>query len=97
MDPGEHPLCASWEFGAGKGRVIAGIVGAGSGFSAQASAKSFVAEAGGVYYFAVKNVYVRSTDKETISQAKTGLRQLDSDAGQLMAEDFPVSESRRKK
>jgi hypothetical protein len=82
LDPGEHHLCASWQFGVilGKGKM--------------ASAAHFTAEAGGVYYFEVKNTFIRG-DNSAITDMK--LKPLDSDEGQLLANKYSVSVSKPKK
>ena len=82
VDPGEHHLCASWQFGVilGKGKM--------------ASAAHFTAEAGGVYYFEVKNTFIRG-DNSAITDMS--LKPLDSDEGQLLANKYAVSVSKPKK
>jgi hypothetical protein len=82
VDPGEHHLCASWQFGVilGKGKM--------------ASAAHFTAEAGRVYYFQVKNTFIRG-DNSAITDMK--LTPLDSDEGQLLAGKYAVSVSHPKK
>jgi hypothetical protein len=74
VDPGEHHLCASWQ--------TAVILRQGH----QTAAAHFTAEAGGVYYFRVKNTWVRDLGTAGISLAP-----LDSDEGQLLASKFSVS------
>ncbi len=82
VDPGEHPVCASWQFGAilGKGKL--------------ASAAHFTAEAGGAYYFEVKNTFLRG---ENSAITDMSLKPLDSDEGQLPANKDAVSLSKPKK
>jgi hypothetical protein len=80
VDPGEHHLCASWQ--------SAVIVGQGH----KTVAAHFTAAAGGVYYFAVKNTWVRDLGTAGIS-----LTPLDSDEGQLLLRTFLLSTSHQKK
>jgi hypothetical protein len=82
VDPGEHHLCASWQTAVilGKGKM--------------ASAAHFTAEAGGVYYFEVKNTFILG-DNSAITDMS--LKPLDSDEGQLLANKYPVSVSKPKK
>jgi hypothetical protein len=74
VDPGEHHLCASWQ--------TAVIVRQGH----QTAVAHFTAEAGGVYYFRVKNTWELSLGTAGIS-----LMPLDSDEGKLLASKFSVS------
>jgi hypothetical protein len=82
VDPGEHHLCASWQFGVilGKGKM--------------ASAAHFTAEAGGVYYFQVKNTFLLG---QSSALTDMSLKPLDSDEGQLLANKYAVSVSKAKK
>jgi hypothetical protein len=82
VDPGEHHVCASWQFGVilGKGKM--------------ASAAHFTAESGGVYYFEVTNTFLRG-ENSAITDMK--LKPLDSDEGQLLANKYAVSVSKPKK
>jgi len=82
VDPGVHHLCASWQFGVilGQGHMTA--------------AAHFTAEAGGVYYFEVKNIFFWS---ENAATTDISLMPLDSDEGQLLANNFALSTSQRKK
>ena len=81
VDPGVHHLCASWQTGVilGKGRMT--------------SAAHFTADAGGVYYFEVKNKFFRS---ETSAMTDVTLSPLDSDEGQVLANKYALSTSRQK-
>jgi len=74
VDPGVHHLCANWQSAVllGKGR--------------QTAAAHFTADAGGAYYFEVKNTYW--LDHGTASMS---LKPLDSDQGQLLASTFSSS------
>ncbi len=74
VDPGEHHLCASWQSWIGVGTRN------------NASAAHFTAEAGGVYYFSVKNSWLRESQIMGIE-----LVPLDSDEGQLLASKFSFS------
>jgi len=77
--PGVHHLCASWQ--------TTVIVGKGH----QTAAAHFTADAGGVYYFEVKNKWIR--DHGVLSMS---LDPVDSDEGQLLANKFSFSTSERK-
>lgn len=80
VDPGEHHLCASWQ--------KAVIVRQGL----QTAAAHFSAEAGGVYYFMVKNTWTRDLGAAGIS-----LKPLDSDEGRLLVSKLSLSTFHRKK
>ncbi len=80
VDPGNHHLCASWQ-----STVILGR-------SRQSSGAHFTADAGGVYYFEVKNTYWLEQGALNMTLAP-----LDSDQGQLVVSKFPFSASRPKK
>jgi hypothetical protein len=82
VDPGEHHVCASWQFGVilGKGKM--------------ASAAHFTAEPGGVYYFEVTNTFLRG-ENSAITDMR--LKPLDSDEGQLLANKYAASVSKPKK
>jgi len=80
VDPGEHHLCASWQ--------TAVVVGQGH----KTAAAHFTAEAGGIYYFMVKNSWVRD-----LGTAGITLEPLDSDQGQLLASKFSLSTFQPKK
>jgi len=80
VDPGVHHLCASWQ--------TTVIVGHGH----PTAAAHFTAEAGGVYYFEVKNKWLREHGFLDMS-----LEPLDSDEGQLLADKFSFSISQPKK
>jgi hypothetical protein len=79
VEPGEHHLCASWQ----------STVGIGS--RNKSAAAHFTAEAGGVYYFSVKNSWLRDSMIMGIE-----LVPLDSDEGQLLASKFSYSTSHLK-
>lgn len=83
VDPGEHHLCASWQTWVGPGVDAAH----------KTALAHFTAEAGGVYYFRVKNVYLRDTGARAIIK----LELLDSDEGQLLANKYSFSTSQPKK
>jgi len=98
VDPGVHHLCASWQssgsspvagalFGLGMGQV-------GVGQRGKVAASSFTAEAGGVYYFAVRNIFFQ-TEQSTVTDMT--LTRLDNDEGQLLANKFAHSVSHQKK
>jgi hypothetical protein len=74
VDPGEHHLCASWQ--------TAVIVRQGH----QTAVAHFTAEAGGVYYFRVKNTWELS-----LGTAGIALAPLDSDEGAFLASKFSLS------
>ena len=82
VDPGVHHLCASWQFGVilGKGR--------------KTSAAHFTADAGGVYYFEVKDKYLQGDFGQVLDMTLTPL---DSDEGQLLANQYKLSTSHLKK
>ena len=74
VSPGVHHVCANWQSSVllGKGRKTAAF--------------HFKAEAGGVYYFLVKNTYWLDHGNGSMS-----LEPVDSDQGQLMANTFSQS------
>jgi len=82
VDPGVHHLCASWQKAVliGKGRRTA--------------AAHFTANAGGVYYFEVKNEFFESSSSEVIDVT---LAPIDSDEGQILVSSFSLSNSSEKK
>jgi hypothetical protein len=85
VDPGVHHLCASWQ-----SLTILWQ-------SNQTAATHFTAEAGGVYYFQVKNNYLRTDGKSPGSGiVSMTLNLLDSDEGQLQANRFKLSISHPK-
>jgi hypothetical protein len=79
VEPGEHHLCASWQSWIG------------AGTRNKAAAAHFTAEAGSVYYFTVKNTWLRESMIMGIE-----LLPLDSDEGQLLASKFSFSTSHAK-
>jgi hypothetical protein len=80
VEPGEHHLCASWQSNPlylGTHRV---------------SAAHLSAQAGGVYYFRVRDIYRRDAqDPPTMD-----IEPLDSDEGQLLAGRFSLSTAKQK-
>jgi hypothetical protein len=74
VSPGVHHLCASWQTG-----IVIGQAG-------RVAALHFTADAGGVYYFEVKN---RNSD--------TTFKPLDGDEGQLLASRFSLAAFHPKK
>jgi hypothetical protein len=79
VDPGEHHLCASWQsFVALGARETSG-------------AAHFTAEAGQLYFFRVKNVYLRDHGPGHLE-----LSPIDSDEGQLLASRYAMSTSHPK-
>ena len=79
VDPGEHHLCASWQ-----GKTIIGA-------TKTAAAAHFNAEADKVYYFTVKNKWLREHGFTDVS-----LFPIDSDEGPLLAGKFALSTSHPK-
>lgn len=79
VDPGEHHLCASWQ-----GTVIVGA-------RNTAAAAHFTAEAGKIYFFTVKNKWLREH-----GFSRVDLSPIDSDEGQLLASKYPLSTSHPK-
>jgi hypothetical protein len=80
VDPGEHHLCASWQ--------TTVVLGQGH----KTAAAHFTAEAGSVYYFRVKNTWMRDLGVAVIS-----LKPLDTDEGLLLASKFSLSNFHPKK
>jgi hypothetical protein len=79
VEPGIHHLCATTQFGQ-------------STEDGETAVAHFTAEAGGVYYFEMKNVsWVQSGEHDAT------LFPLDSDEGKFMTATFPLVSSRRKK
>jgi hypothetical protein len=81
VEPGVHHLCASWQR-----HVIAwrGL---------QSAAVHFTAEAGGVYYFQIKDTFLNG-DAGQINDVS--LAPLDSDEGQLLANKYVLATSQLK-
>jgi Protein of unknown function (DUF2846) len=79
VDPGEHHLCTNWQGFSFLGKTRT------------SGALHFTAEAGGVYYFRAKDIYV--SDK----YFDLKLKQVDSDEGQLLVSKFSFSSSHPKK
>lgn len=77
VDPGVHHLCASWQ-----SLTVIGALDT-------SAAAHFVAEAGQMYYFRVKNKSLRD-------RSHVDLSPLDSDEGRLLASRRPLSISRPK-
>lgn len=82
VDPGVHHLCASWQSG-----VILGT-------DRKTAAAHFTAEAGGIYYFKAKNITYSAPNSTT---SEISLTLLDSDEGVLLADQFELVTSQRKK
>ncbi|MGA3213162.1 MAG: hypothetical protein ABSD20_17810 [Terriglobales bacterium] len=78
VDPGVHHLCASWQT-----TVVVGM-------GHMTSAAHFTAEAGNVYYFVVRDIWVRDGLRDM------SLGPLDSDEGQLLVNRFSLSTSHPK-
>jgi hypothetical protein len=78
VNPGVHHLCASWQ-----SKVVLGR-------GDMTSAAHFTAEAGGVYYFVVRDVWVRD------GLTDMSFSPLDSDEGRLLANRFSLSTSHLK-
>ena len=74
VEPGEHHLCASWQT----------AVALGAGYATAAA--HLTAEAGGVYFFRVKNKWQRDS-----GFLGTDFHALDPDEGQLLASKFSFS------
>jgi hypothetical protein len=79
VNPGVHHLCANWQSSVLLGKGI------------KTAAAHFTAEAGGVYYFEVKNTYWLEHGSPGMS-----LKPLDSDQGQLLANMLALSIFRQK-
>jgi hypothetical protein len=79
--PGNHHVCAYTQFG--------GVGGEGAAFA------HFIAEAGGVYYFEIKNVRVSSSVSDDLLDVT--LLQPDSDEGRYLAESTPLVVASQKK
>jgi hypothetical protein len=82
IDPGVHHLCASWQSNVGLAK------------DRQTAAAHFTAEAGGIYYFEVKNTFTYIDTTQTLDMSLTPL---DSDEGQLLVSKFALSTSNQKK
>jgi hypothetical protein len=93
VDPGIHHLCASWQ-SSGPHQFAGVLIGSKTGQDSKASATSFTAKAGAVYYFEVKNIYLRS---ESSTRVDLSLTSLESDEGQLLANKYALSSSQQKK
>lgn len=92
VDPGVHHLCASWQ--SGKSHPSVGLlIGASTGFPDKSSAIRFTAEAGGTYYFQVRDIFFHT---ESSTKTDMGLAPLDSDQGQLLVSKYARSESHPK-
>ena len=81
VEPGEHHLCANWQF-----------AGAPLAHARPTSAAHFTAEAGKTYFFVAKDEVNSDT-----AQGGVVLKPLDSDEGKLLLRSFPRSESVAKK
>ena len=82
VDPGEHHLCASWQ-----STVLLGQ-------DRKVAAAHFTAEAGGTYFFKVKNTIGPESSRR---RATIDLQPLDSDEGQLLANKYSFSTFQPKK
>ncbi len=82
VDPGVHHLCASWQ------RAV--LLGRGR----QTAAAHFSSEAGGVYYFEVKNLHLQGEFSEITEMTLTPL---DSDEGRVLVNQFAFASSKLKK
>jgi hypothetical protein len=82
VDPGVHHLCASWQSG-----VILGT-------DRKTAAAHFTAEAGGIYYFEAKNTTYGTSNSTTTD---ISLTLLDSDEWALLADQYELITSQRKK
>ena len=80
VEPGEHHLCASWQ------TSVVSLQGH------QSAAAHFTAEPGGVYYFMVRNRWIKDSPA-----AEIRLKPLDSDEGLLLVSKFSLSVSHPKK
>jgi hypothetical protein len=79
VDPGVHHLCATTQFGT-------------SAEDSETAVAHFTAEAGGIYYFEMKNLsWIQSAEHDA------SLFPLDSDEGKLLTGTLPLALSRRKK
>lgn len=92
VDPGVHHLCASWQFG-GSHSFAAMLLGVSTGQDGKAAALRFTAEAGGIYYFKVKNIYFTTDSTPRVDMS---LNALDSDEGQLLANKFALSIAKKR-
>jgi hypothetical protein len=79
VDPGVHHLCATTQFGT-------------SEEDGQTAVAHFTAQAGGVYYFEMKNLSWTQSDQHDVS-----LFPLDSDEGKYLTGTLPLALPRRKK
>jgi hypothetical protein len=82
VDPGIHHLCASWQSGVILGR------------SRKTAEAHFTAEAGGVYYFKVKNITYSAPNSTTFDVTLTSL---DSDEGKYLASSYELVDPHLKK
>jgi hypothetical protein len=82
VDPGVHHLCATTQTGMATNDVLTALA-------------HFTAEAGNVYYFAVKNISMR--DGSMIYSNDATLFPIDIDEGKYLTSWFPLVESRQKK
>lgn len=82
VDPGLHHLCATTQIGGDTEDVLMAAV-------------HFTAEAGGVYYFEMKNVSMTNGSGSYTNDAT--LFPLDSDEGKYLASELSLVTSRRKK
>jgi hypothetical protein len=82
VDPGLHHICATTQIGSDTDDVLTSLA-------------HFAAEAGGVYYFEMKNISMINGAKEYTNDAT--LSALDSDEGKYLTHSLPLVVSRPKK
>ena len=82
VDPGVHHLCATTQTGIATGDVLTALA-------------HFTAEAGGVYYFDMKNISLRVSS--IIYSNDATLLPVDTDQGKYLTSWFKLVESRQKK
>jgi hypothetical protein len=92
--PGVHHVCASWQTSKPHPMAVVLMMGVRTGSQSQAAADSFTAEAGGVYYFVVKDTV--SMDKKEMTIPTMELSQVNSDEGQLLVNGRAVASSKQK-
>jgi hypothetical protein len=91
VEPGEHHLCASWQSYSSLPDVFDPLHVAQAG--SKTAAVHFRAQAGGVYYFRVKDIVRRDDPRRAPS---IELEPLDSDEGQVLANTYSLSTFRQK-
>lgn len=90
VSPGEHHICASWQPQAALGLAGATYL---RKMSRRSSVQSLNAQAGGVYYFQIKNVFFTTPTSDVV---EIHLDPIDSGEGQLMASDRKISQAAKK-